>query len=70
MDQREIASRLHAKIGQAVSVSFDGHTETLTIVSVNSEGFVARALPSRLGESASEFWIAFADVSELGEAAQ
>jgi len=53
-----------------VSVSFDGHTETLTIVSVNSEGFVARALPSRLGESASEFWIAFADVSELGEAAQ
>lgn len=70
MEQSEIASRLHAKMGQAVSVTFDGHTETLTIVSVNSDGFVVRTLSSRLGDSISEFWIAFADVSALGEPAQ
>ena len=67
MDQAEVESRLRAKIGQAVSVTFDSHTENVTVVSVDTDGFVCRPQVASLADSPSEFWIAHKDVSELAE---
>jgi hypothetical protein len=67
MDEWEIETRLRTKIGRSVSVTFDGHTEIVTVVSVDADGFVGQAQSSSMGDSTTEFWIAYKDVTAVGE---
>lgn len=61
MTPREARAAL--SIGAVVKVFFDKHTETVLIVSIDSDGVLCRPVSAGPGEGASEFWLAYNQIS-------
>jgi hypothetical protein len=65
MDQSTIQAKLRQSIGQAVRVRFGGHSETVLVISVDSDGFICRIQPASPEETTTEFWVAYREVSSV-----
>jgi hypothetical protein len=52
-------------IGARVKVFFDRHTETVLIISIDSDGILCRPVSAGSGETGTEFWIAYQQISRI-----
>jgi hypothetical protein len=57
--------RAAATVGAVVKVFFDRHTETVLILSIDSDGILCRPASARSGESGAEFWLAYQQISRI-----
>ena len=67
MDRNEIEVKLRESLGKAVTITFGGHTEKVSISSVDSDGFVCYMLSASPGDKSMEFWIPFDEVTSVTE---
>jgi hypothetical protein len=65
MDQKKIEEIIQHGIGKIVTVTFGEHRETVSVVSADPDGFICRILAPRPGDNATEFWIAYGEVTSL-----
>jgi hypothetical protein len=65
MDQKEIEGTIRQAVGKTITVTFGEHRETVSIVSADPDGFICRIVAPQPGGAASEFWIAYEQVTSL-----
>jgi hypothetical protein len=61
----EVISRIaQANIGKVITIRYGGNTDSVFIVSVDTDGFICRS-PGTAQDPPLEWWISFSDVSEV-----
>ena len=65
MDQKEIEGIIRRGVGKTMTVTFGEHRETVSIVSADPDGFICKIVTPRPGDAATEFWIAYEEVTSL-----
>jgi len=63
MTPQDIQSIVSA--GTVAKVSFDSHTETVLILSLDPDGMLCRPASAGPGETAAEFWLAYDQISQI-----
>jgi hypothetical protein len=51
--------------GTVVKVFFDRHTETVVVVSIDSDGVLCRPVSAGSGGNSAEFWLAYSQISQV-----
>ena len=51
--------------GSVVKVFFDTHTETVLVLSIDSDGMLCRPVSAGPGGTAAEFWLAYDQISQI-----
>jgi len=62
MTQDDIKAALETSTGKPVKIAFDNHTDTVTVISTDPDGFLCRA--NHTGQS-QEFWLAYTAVYDV-----
>jgi len=57
--------RLTLNAGGVVKVFFDTHTETVRVISADSDGVLCQPVSAQSGETAAEFWLAYNQISRV-----
>ena len=65
MTRQNIEAALRANIGVSVKIWFDGHTETVVVISVDSDGLLCRAVSAEATDITAEFWLAYKEISRV-----
>lgn len=67
MTPENVQAKLQENVGKIVKIAFGGQSETVTVISVDADGFLCRALPET--ENNSEFWLAYKEVESVDSSA-
>lgn len=51
--------------GTVVKVFFDRHTETVLVISIDSDGVLCRPVSAGSGANGAEFWLAYSQISQV-----
>ncbi len=65
MSGEEVGRLLEANPGKAVTLTYNGHTQTVTVLAIDQDGLLCRAIANEPGQHVTEFWLAFRDVLDI-----
>jgi hypothetical protein len=65
VNPHSIEQLLNTKVGEIVKITYDGNTDTVTVISVDRDGLICRSTLDESSQSTPEFWVAFAAISSV-----